>query len=97
MYKANDTIKVGLEGLQRDIKVNYQDTSLERALPWLQEEVDELKAGVAKGDEDNIKEELAQVFIWCISIANILGYSLSEIVQSEVKNHTKKYPKKRAI
>lgn len=94
MYKASKEVKSGLKKLQEDVQNNYQKTDITSALSWLSEEVDELKKGISKNDEENVKEELTQVLIWCISIANVYQFRLEEIVESEIKHHIKKYPKK---
>lgn len=47
-------------------------------LAWLTEEVGELSRAIRSGDRDNQAEELADVFAWTLSVANILGIDLSE-------------------
>ena len=94
MQQLPDPSKKGLNNLQFYIKDNYQKTDINKAISWMSEELEELKIGIKKGDTENIKEELAQVFIWCISIANIFDFKLEEIVEKEITHHIQKYPKK---
>ncbi len=58
---------------------------LERTFFWFVEEVGELAEAIRKGE--NVGEEIADVFAWLVSLANILEID----VESEVK---KKYPYK---
>lgn len=92
MYKLSDPTKKSLVGLQEDINNNYQKTDIDKAISWMSEEMAELKEGIKKKDTENIKEELAQLFIWCISISNILGFKLDNIVEKEINHHLQKYP-----
>ena len=57
----------------------------ERTMLWFVEEVGELAEAIRKGDTKAIGEEMADVFAWLVSLANLYGIDLEE----EVK---KKYP-----
>jgi len=57
----------------------------ERTMLWFVEEVGELAEAIRKGDARAIGEEMADVFAWLVSLANLYGIDLEE----EVK---KKYP-----
>ncbi len=65
---------------ERDRKRGVDKTAL-----WMVEEVGELAEAVRKGDRNSIGEEMADVFAWLVSLANLLEIDLEE----EVK---KKYP-----
>ena len=57
----------------------------EKTMLWIVEEVGELSQAVRKGNLTGIGEELADVFAWLVSLANLYNIDLEE----EVK---KKYP-----
>ena len=65
---------------ERDSKRGIDKTML-----WIVEEVGELAEAVRKNDRKAIGEEMADVFAWLVSLANLLNIDLEE----EVK---KKYP-----
>jgi len=60
-----------------------EERGIEKTMLWVVEEVGELAEAVRKGT--NIGEELADVFAWLVSLANICGVDLEEEV-------LKKYP-----
>jgi NTP pyrophosphatase (non-canonical NTP hydrolase) len=67
---------------QVHIGVLFRD--LERHTPlaglaWLTEEVGELSRAIRSGDHINQEEELADVFAWTLSMANILDIDLSRV------------------
>ena len=57
----------------------------ERTMLWFVEEVGELAEAIRKDEVSSIGEEMADVFAWLVSLANLYGIDLEE----EVK---KKYP-----
>ncbi|HIP62996.1 MAG TPA: nucleotide pyrophosphohydrolase [Archaeoglobus profundus] len=65
---------------ERDSKRGIDKTML-----WIVEEIGELAEAVRKNDRKAIGEEMADVFAWLVSLANLLNIDLEE----EVK---KKYP-----
>jgi len=65
---------------ERDSKRGIDKTML-----WIVEEVGELAEAVRKNDKKAIGEEMADVFAWLVSLANLFNIDLEE----EVK---KKYP-----
>ncbi|MGQ9720680.1 MAG: MazG nucleotide pyrophosphohydrolase domain-containing protein [Candidatus Jordarchaeum sp.] len=54
---------------------------------WLVSEIGELARVLRDGNEEKIKEEVADVFAWLASLANVLNIDLEEVVK-------KKYPGK---
>ncbi len=60
-----------------------RDRGIEKTMLWVVEEVGELAEAVRKGT--NIGEEIADVFAWLVSLANLCGVD----VEKEV---LKKYP-----
>ena len=47
---------------------------------------------VCESKEDKIREELADVFIYCILMADVCGLDMDEIVQEKMKQNHVKYP-----
>jgi NTP pyrophosphatase (non-canonical NTP hydrolase) len=56
---------------------------IEKTMLWIVEEVGELAEAVRKGK--NVGEEIADVFAWLVSLANLCGIDLE-------KESLKKYP-----
>ena len=44
------------------------------------------------GDWEHVYEELADVMIYCIQMADVLGVDLNEIIRSKMAKNAKKYP-----
>lgn len=49
-----------------------------------------------KGKQDKIKEELADVVIYCVHMADACGLDLDEIVQQKIWMNNEKYPVEKA-
>ena len=52
---------------------------IEKTYIWLVQEVGELGRALLKGDKNNLEEELADVFAWLSSLANLLNVNLEEV------------------
>ncbi len=46
--------------------------------------------------KDNIKEELADVLVYCIHMADACGLDMDEIIQEKMKSNNEKYPVEKA-
>ncbi|MHA1238641.1 MAG: MazG nucleotide pyrophosphohydrolase domain-containing protein [Candidatus Odinarchaeia archaeon] len=68
----------GSRDLQRGVNKTFM---------WIVEEVGELSKAILNNDNENIKEELADILAWLCSLANILEIDLEEAAQ-------RKYPGK---
>ena len=44
------------------------------------------------GDWEHVHEELADVMIYCIQMADVIGVDLDEIIQSKMAKNAAKYP-----
>jgi NTP pyrophosphatase (non-canonical NTP hydrolase) len=55
----------------------------EATLLWLVEEVGELSEALRRGDEAAVREEVADVMAWCLSLANILGIDVEEALEEK--------------
>ncbi len=60
-----------------------EERGVEKTMLWIVEEVGELAEAVRK--RSNVGEEIADVFAWLVSLANLLGIDVEEEV-------LKKYP-----
>jgi NTP pyrophosphatase (non-canonical NTP hydrolase) len=67
---------------QKLIKKTYYERDSARGLystfTWFIEEVGELADALIKYDRDALEEELADVFAWLLSIANLVNIDLEE-------------------
>lgn len=91
-YKSDLKNLEGLRGLQHALAKTHAKVSIEKALNWFSSEIGELKQGISSDDKENVREELTQCLIWCLSIANILGIDLSKSFDNEINHHVNKYP-----
>ncbi len=71
-----------LRELQAFIKEKYYEKDRERGVLktflWLVEEIGELSEALRGGNMEAIDEEIADVFAWTLSLANLLGIDLEE-------------------
>lgn len=51
---------------------------------------------VCESKKDKIREELADVLIYCIHMADVCGLDMDEIVQEKIKHNNSKYPVEKA-
>jgi len=68
---------VEMREIQELLREKYYERDNERGLyktfAWFVEEVGELAEALLSGEREKIEEEIADVFAWLISIANLLG------------------------
>ncbi|MCC6053575.1 MAG: nucleotide pyrophosphohydrolase [Desulfurococcaceae archaeon] len=76
-----------LKQAQRLIRERFYERDSTRGLyatfTWFIEEVGELADAIIKVDKASIEEELADVFAWLLSIANLLNIDLEEAFKSK--------------
>lgn len=86
-----------ISALQRIVRERYYKTDNERGIYhtalWFHEEVGELSAAIAKGDQQNAKEELGDVLMWLLTLANLMEVDMEEVVV-EYLNDPGKLPAK---
>ncbi len=74
---------------QRIIKKIFYDKDVKRGIDgtfrWMVEEIGELARSIKKMDKKKMEEEIADIFAWLCSIANLVGIDIEE-------NTVKKYP-----
>ncbi len=67
---------------QKIIKEKYFERDVRRGVystfAWMVEEVGELADALLKGNTKEIKEEIADVFAWLLSVANLVGVDVEE-------------------
>lgn len=51
---------------------------------------------VCESKKDKMKEELADVLIYCIFMADVCGLDMDEIIQEKIRNNNEKYPVEKA-
>jgi len=56
-------------------------------------EVGELSAAIASGDKQNAKEELGDVLMWLLTLANLLNVDMEDVIK-EYLNNPRKLPSK---
>jgi len=83
--------------LQKIVKDRYYKTDSARGIYhtalWFHEEVGELSAAIASGDIENAKEELADVQMWLLTLANLMNIDMEEVVATYL-NDPRKLPSK---
>ncbi len=75
---------MSIKEFQRAIERAYFDRDskrgLDRTFMWFIEEVGELARAIKNNDKENIEEEIADVFAWLVSIANLLNIDIEKAV-----------------
>jgi NTP pyrophosphatase (non-canonical NTP hydrolase) len=75
-------VYVEIKAAQEYIKSTYYERDSTRGLystfTWFVEEVGELAEALIKLDKKSLEEELADVFAWLLSVANLVGVDLDE-------------------
>jgi NTP pyrophosphatase (non-canonical NTP hydrolase) len=56
--------------------------------------VGELSSAIASGDKENAREEFADVLMWLMTLANLMGVDMEEVVDQYLVNPRKKLPTK---
>ena len=86
-----------ISALQKIVRDRYFKTDSERGIYhtalWFHEEVGELSAAIASGDIKNAKEELGDVLMWLLTLANLLNVDMEEVIK-EYLNNPRKLPSK---
>jgi len=71
-----------LRNAQDIIREKYYETDKERGILktflWLVEEIGELSEALRREEIEDIREELADVFAWTLSLANLLEIDIEE-------------------
>lgn len=82
-----------ISALQQIVKERYFKTDSERGIYhtalWFHEEVGELSSAIATGDQQNAKEEFADVLMWLLTLANLMEVNMEDAVADYLKNPRK--------
>lgn len=82
-----------ISALQQIVKERYFKTDSERGIYhtalWFHEEVGELSSAIATGDQQNAREEFADVLMWLLTLANLMDVNMEEAVADYLKNPRK--------
>ena len=82
-----------ISALQKIVRDRYFKTDNERGIYhtalWFHEEVGELSAAIASGDIQNAKEELGDVLMWLLTLANLLDIDMEDVIKDYLNNPRK--------
>lgn len=85
-FRDNRDWKKYHSGKDLSISIALEASELLEIFQWSKEEVDKL-------DEiENIKEELADVLIYCVMLADYYNLDIDEIIENKLIKNLKKYP-----
>ena len=73
-------------GKDLSISISLDASELLEIFQWSKEEVDKLDK------IENIKEELADILIYCMMLADYYNLDIDEIIESKLIKNLKKYP-----
>lgn len=73
-------------GKDLSISISLEASELLEIFQWSKEEVDKLDK------IENIKEELADILIYAIMLADYYNFDIDEIIESKLIKNLKKYP-----
>ena len=74
----------GFQDLMRELYFHKDShRGKEATLLWLVEEVGELSEALRKGDQEGLKEEMADVVAWVSSLANLCEIDLEEALEEK--------------
>jgi NTP pyrophosphatase (non-canonical NTP hydrolase) len=86
-----------ISALQKIVRDRYYNTDNARGIfhtaLWFHEEVGELSAAIAGGDIPNAKEELGDVLMWLITLANLMDVDMEDVI-NDYLNNPRKLPSK---
>lgn len=72
------------------ISISLEAAELLEVFQWSGQDV------VVKAKDEIIKEEIADVIIYCIYLADTLGLNLADVISSKLDKNAKKYPVEKA-
>ncbi len=82
-----------ISALQKMVRDRYFETDSKRGIYhtalWFHEEVGELSAAIARGDQKNAKEEFGDVLMWLLTLANLMDVDMEEVVAEYLDNPAK--------
>ena len=64
-----------------------------RAFAFFVEEVGELAGAVSRGDRDNLEEEIGEVLMWLLSLANLHDIDINDAVARYLADPANEVPK----
>ena len=73
------------------ISIGIEASELVEIFQWVKEsEIDSVLSNPEK--LDNLREELADIFVYCLSMANSLNIDISDAIVEKIQKNMKKYP-----
>ena len=85
-FRDNRDWKQYHSGKDLAISIALEASELLEIFQWSKEEVDKLDK------IENIKEELADVLIYCVMLADYYNLDIDEIIENKLIKNLKKYP-----
>ena len=85
-FRDNRDWKQYHSGKDLSISIALEASELLEIFQWSKEEVDKLDK------IENIKEELADVLIYCVMLADYYNLDIDEIIENKLIKNLKKYP-----
>ena len=85
-FRDNRDWKKYHSGKDLSISIALEASELLEIFQWSKEEVDKLDK------IENIKEELADVLIYCVMLADYYNLDIDEIIENKLIKNLKKYP-----
>ena len=70
------------------VAISVEAAELLEHFLWEEEKTGRVEGGLA----DSIREELADIAIYCLSFANAQGWDLSDAIEEKILKNKKKYP-----
>ena len=71
-----------IAALQQIVRDRYFENDNARGIHhtalWFHEEVGELSSAIARGDQENAKEEFGDVLMWLLTLANLMQVDMEE-------------------
>ena len=87
-----------IAALQQIVRDRYFENDNARGIHhtalWFHEEVGELSSAIARGGQENAKEEFGDVLMWLLTLANLMQVDMEEVVATYLDNPRKKLPGK---
>jgi len=86
-----------LSGLQQLVRQRFlahdKEHSSERAFAFFIEEVGELARAISRRDRDNMEEEIGEVLMWLLSLANLHDIDIDRAVDRYLADPANEVPK----
>lgn len=90
-FRDNRDFKKYLSGKDLSISISLEASELLEIFQWSNTDVDRLEK------IDKIKEELADILIYCVMLADYYNLDIDEIIENKLIKNLEKYPEGKKI